>query len=62
VIWEYDTVREFDTVNGVAATGGSMGAAGPVAAAGRLVVPSGYIGVKNGMAGNVLLAFAPYDE
>lgn len=62
VIWEYDTIREFDTVNGVPATGGSMGAAGPVAAEGRLFVPSGYVGVKNGMAGNVLLAFAPHSE
>ena len=34
-----------------------MGAAGPVVAAGMLFVPSGYVGVRNGMPGNVLLAF-----
>jgi polyvinyl alcohol dehydrogenase (cytochrome) len=58
VVWEYDTVRDYDTVNGVAAKGGSMGAAGPVIAGGTLVTGSGYIGVKNGMPGNVLLAFS----
>lgn len=62
VIWQYDTVRDFDTVNGVPASGGSMGAAGPVVAGGRLFAPSGYIGVKNGMPGNVLMAFAPGGE
>jgi hypothetical protein len=34
-----------------------MGAAGPVIVGGRLFVNSGYIGVKNGMPGNVLLVF-----
>ncbi len=58
VIWEYNTVHEFDTVNGVPAKGGSMGAAGPVIAGGMLFTGSGYIGVKNGMPGNVLLAFS----
>jgi len=58
VVWEFDTVRDFKTVNGVAAKGGSMGAAGPVVAAGTLFVPSGYLGVKNGLPGNVLLAFS----
>jgi len=58
VIWEYDTAHDFPTVNGVAAKGGSMGAAGPTVAGGTLFVPSGYIGVKNGIPGNVLLAFA----
>jgi polyvinyl alcohol dehydrogenase (cytochrome) len=58
VLWQYDTVRAFETANGVAAHGGSMGAAGPVVAGQRLFVPSGYIGVKNGMPGNVLLMFA----
>lgn len=57
VIWEFDTVREFDTANGIAAKGGSMGAAGPVIVDGTLFTGSGYIGVKNGMPGNVLLAF-----
>src|ERR1700722_4961069 len=57
VLWEYNTVREFDTVNGVVAKGGSMGAAGPTIVNGTLFTGSGYIGVKNGMPGNVLLAF-----
>ena len=57
VIWEYNTVRDFQTVNGVAAKGGSMGAPGPVLAGGLLFVPSGYVGVRNGVPGNVLLVF-----
>jgi polyvinyl alcohol dehydrogenase (cytochrome) len=57
-LWEYNTVQEYKTVNGVAAKGGSMGAAGPTVAGGMLLVPSGYIGVRNGMPGNVLLAFS----
>lgn len=56
-LWEYNTIRDFQTVNGVAAKGGSMGAAGPVVAGGLLFVPSGYVGVRNGAPGNVLLAF-----
>ena len=58
VIWEYNTLRDFETVNGVSAKGGSMGAAGPVVAGGTLFVPSGYVGVRNGLPGNVLLAFS----
>jgi polyvinyl alcohol dehydrogenase (cytochrome) len=57
VIWEYNTVQEFKTVNGVAAKGGSIGAAGPIVAGGMLLVPSGFVGVRQGMPGNVLLAF-----
>jgi polyvinyl alcohol dehydrogenase (cytochrome) len=57
VVWEYNTVRDFETVNGVPGKGGSMGAAGPVVAGGMLFTGSGYVGVKNGMPGNVLLAF-----
>jgi polyvinyl alcohol dehydrogenase (cytochrome) len=57
VLWEYNTVQDFKTVNGVAGKGGSMGAAGPTVAGGMLFVPSGYVGVKNGMPGNVLLVF-----
>jgi polyvinyl alcohol dehydrogenase (cytochrome) len=56
-VWEYNTVRDFETVNHVAAHGGSMGAPGPVVAGGLLVVPSGYVGVRNGAPGNVLLVF-----
>jgi len=56
-LWEYNTVRDFDTVNHVAAKGGSMGAPGPVVAGGLLFVPSGFVGVRNGAPGNVLLVF-----
>jgi polyvinyl alcohol dehydrogenase (cytochrome) len=58
VIWEFSTLRDFDTVNGVKAKGGSLSATGPVLAGGMLFVNSGY-GALGGMAGNVLLAFAP---
>jgi polyvinyl alcohol dehydrogenase (cytochrome) len=57
VIWQYNTARDFTTVNGVAAKGGSLGAPGPVVAGDMLFVSSGYVGVKNGAGGNVLLAF-----
>jgi polyvinyl alcohol dehydrogenase (cytochrome) len=56
-LWEYNTIQSFDTVNRVAAKGGSMGAPGPVVAGGMLFVPSGYVGVRNGAPGNVLLVF-----
>ena len=56
-LWEFNTLRSFDTVNHVEAKGGSMGAAGPVVAGGLMFVPSGYVGVRNGAPGNVLLAF-----
>jgi polyvinyl alcohol dehydrogenase (cytochrome) len=58
ILWQYNTIQEFTTVNGVAAKGGSMGAAGPVVAGGMLLVPSGYVGVRQGIPGNVLLALA----
>jgi polyvinyl alcohol dehydrogenase (cytochrome) len=57
MLWEYNTLHDFDTVNRVAARGGSMGAPGPVVAGGLLFVPSGYVGVRNGAPGNVLLVF-----
>jgi polyvinyl alcohol dehydrogenase (cytochrome) len=56
-LWEFDTARDFETINGVPARGGSMGAAGPTIAGGMVFVGSGYIGVRNGTPGNVLLAF-----
>ncbi|MGH9647265.1 MAG: PQQ-binding-like beta-propeller repeat protein [Bryobacteraceae bacterium] len=56
VIWEYNTIQDFITVDGIPAKGGSMGAAGPVVAGGALFVPSGYVGVRQGIPGNVLLA------
>jgi polyvinyl alcohol dehydrogenase (cytochrome) len=58
LLWEFNTIRDFQTVNGVVARGGSMGAPGPVVAGGILLVPSGYVGVRNGIAGNVLLSFS----
>jgi polyvinyl alcohol dehydrogenase (cytochrome) len=58
VIWEYNTVRDYMTVNGVPGKGGSMGAPGPTVVGGMLYVGSGYVGVNNGLPGNVLLAFA----
>jgi polyvinyl alcohol dehydrogenase (cytochrome) len=58
VIWEYNTVRDYTTVNGVPGKGGSMGAPGPTVVGGMLYVGSGYVGVGNGLPGNVLLAFS----
>jgi polyvinyl alcohol dehydrogenase (cytochrome) len=58
VLWAVDTVREFQTVNGVRGKGGSLDGAGPVLVGGMLFVNSGYAR-NGGMAGNVLLAFAP---
>ena len=58
ILWDFDTTRGFDTVNGVRAKGGSMDGAGPVIAGGMLFVNSGYAR-NGGIAGNVLLAFAP---
>jgi polyvinyl alcohol dehydrogenase (cytochrome) len=56
VLWEFNTARAFQTTNGVQAKGGSLGAPGPVVAGDRLFVHSGYVGVKNGVPGNVLLS------
>jgi polyvinyl alcohol dehydrogenase (cytochrome) len=58
VVWEYNTVMDYQTVNGVPGKGGSMGAPGPIVSGGMLFAPSGYVGVKNGIPGNVLLAFS----
>ena len=57
LLWQFDTMVDFQTVNAVPARGGSIGAAGPTVSGGMLFVPSGYIGVQNGVPGNVLLAF-----
>ncbi len=59
VLWQLNTVQDFKTVNGVPGKGGSLGAAGPVVAGKHLLVPSGYVGVKNGLPGNVLMMLAP---
>jgi polyvinyl alcohol dehydrogenase (cytochrome) len=58
VLWEFNTVRDYTTVNGVPGKGGSMGAPGPTVVGGMLYVGSGYVGVSNGLPGNVLLAFS----
>lgn len=58
VLWEFNTMREVRTVNGVAAKGGSMGAPGPTVAGGMVFVASGYVGLRDGTPGNVLVAFA----
>lgn len=58
VIWAFDTARPFDTVNGVKATGGAVDGPGVVVSGGMVFLNSGYTRY-GGMAGNVLLAFAP---
>jgi polyvinyl alcohol dehydrogenase (cytochrome) len=58
VVWDIDTAREYQTVNGARGRGGSLDGAGPVVAGGMLFVNSGYAR-NGGVAGNVLLAFAP---
>ena len=58
VIWDFDTVREYQTVNGVKASGGAIDGPGPVVVNGMVLVNSGYTRF-GGIAGNVLLAFAP---
>jgi polyvinyl alcohol dehydrogenase (cytochrome) len=61
MLWDFDTASQtYSTVNGVPAKGGSIDGAGPVVAGGMLFVNSGYPR-NGGMAGNVLLAFAPED-
>ena len=57
VLWEQDTIRDVETVNRVPGRGGSMGAPGPTIAGGMVFVGSGYIGVRSGTPGNVVLAF-----
>ncbi len=58
LLWDYDTEHDYQTVNGVRGKGGSMDGAGPIIAGGMLFVNSGYAR-NGGVAGNVLLAFAP---
>jgi hypothetical protein len=58
VLWDFDTVRQYQTSNGVRGKGGSLDGAGPVLVGGMLFVNSGYAR-NGGIAGNVLLAFAP---
>ncbi|HEY7387216.1 MAG TPA: PQQ-binding-like beta-propeller repeat protein [Bryobacteraceae bacterium] len=58
VLWDFDTVRDYQTANGIRGKGGSLDGAGPVITGGMLFVNSGYAR-NGGIAGNVLLAFAP---
>ena len=58
MVWDFDTDRDYQTVNGARGKGGSLDGAGPVVAGGMLFVNSGYAR-NGGVAGNVLLAFAP---
>jgi polyvinyl alcohol dehydrogenase (cytochrome) len=58
VLWDFDTARDYQTVNGVRGKGGSLDGAGPVIVGGMVFVNSGYAR-NGGIAGNVLLAFAP---
>lgn len=58
VLWDFDTAQTWPTVNGVFSRGGSMDGPGAVIAGGMVYVNSGYAR-NGGMAGNVLLAFAP---
>ena len=51
-------MRSFETVDGVPGRGGSMDGPGAVVANGVVYVTSGYTR-NGGVAGNVLLAFAP---
>jgi polyvinyl alcohol dehydrogenase (cytochrome) len=57
IVWDYDTMREFKTVNGLAGHGGALDVGGPVVAGGMLFATSGSA-QRNGLPGNVLLAFA----
>jgi polyvinyl alcohol dehydrogenase (cytochrome) len=58
VLWDFDTARDYQTANGIRGKGGSLDGAGPVIAGGMVFVNSGYAR-NGGIAGNVLLAFAP---
>jgi polyvinyl alcohol dehydrogenase (cytochrome) len=57
ILWDYDTVRTFDTVNGLPGRGGALDVGGPVVANGMVFATSGSA-QRNGLPGNVLLAFA----
>jgi polyvinyl alcohol dehydrogenase (cytochrome) len=58
LLWQFDTMRSFTTVDGVPGRGGSMDGPGAVVVNGMVYVCSGYTR-NSGVAGNVLLAFAP---
>jgi polyvinyl alcohol dehydrogenase (cytochrome) len=56
IIWDYDTDREFKSVNSLPGHGGALDVGGPIVAGGMLFVNSGSA-QRNGLPGNVLLAF-----
>jgi polyvinyl alcohol dehydrogenase (cytochrome) len=56
ILWDFDTNREFKTANGIAGHGGALDVGGPIVAGGMLFVNSGSA-QRNGLPGNVLLAF-----
>ena len=58
VLWDFDTARDYQTANRIRGKGGSLDGAGPVIAGGMVFVNSGYAR-NDGIAGNVLLSFAP---
>lgn len=58
ILWDFNTVRDYHTVNGMDAKGGSIDGPGAVVVQGMVFVNSGYARF-GGIAGNVLLAFAP---
>ena len=58
ILWDFDTVRDYHAVDGLPAKGGSLDGPGAVVVKGMLFVNSGYSRF-GGIAGNVLLAFAP---
>lgn len=60
ILWDFDTARDYKPVNGIPGKGGSIDGPGAVVVKGMLFVNSGYSRF-GGMAGNVLLAFAPED-
>jgi polyvinyl alcohol dehydrogenase (cytochrome) len=57
ILWDYDTMREFQTVNGLPGRGGALDVGGAVVAGGMVFATSGSA-QRNGLPGNVLLAFA----
>jgi polyvinyl alcohol dehydrogenase (cytochrome) len=56
ILWDYDTDQEFKTTNGIPGHGGALDVGGPIVAGGMLFVNSGSA-QRNGLPGNVLLAF-----
>jgi len=57
ILWDFNTIKEYETVSGIKGKGGAIDGPPPVIADGMLFINSGY-GAFNGIAGNVLLAFA----